>query len=355
MSNDEQEVEEGLESTMDSEGGLVYKMPRPKNINDDDSLNNILRDWFLEEQEEPSDHDEIITNDGDRSSSSCFRYTLSRQGHKAVAEGIRELLNDYSFVARSSKRQNRASNFVTNRNPTPLPTPLSSSSQQQQEQLLYSWGSGDFCRLWYDSGTESLPDPNDYSSGLYPSEIVPGLLHALEVRDRKIGAALNVHNPFNTDRVIYLTYLTTSETAAANKVYPKIKVKMVVAAEKDNNEKTPQHRKLLGATSVILNPSHGTTSRQQHQQYHHLARTSAVGLLPAFGTGTLEFATLEEYTVHPFRIVGVSILPDIDSQYDKSKSAPFEFDMFSPRRLSVDNTVDDYDNDEYTDTDETKP
>lgn len=365
LSIDEQEVEEGLQITMDFEGGLIYKIPRPKNINNDDSLNNILQDWFLEEQEEDSSYhdDEIITNDGAAPSpSSYFRYSLSRRGHKAVAEGIRKLLKNSSFAIRSSKRQNnRASFAATNRNPVPLPTPPSSSSHQG----LYSWGSGDFCRLWYDSGTESLPDPNDYSSSLHPSEIVPGMLHALEVRDRTkdatAAATLNFHNPFDTDRVIYLTYLTTSETAAANKVYPKIKVKVVFAEENI----TLQHRipSIPSSTmSVILNPSHGTSS-QHYQHYHHLTRTSAVGLLPAFGRGTLEFATLEEYTVHPFRIVGVSILPDIEnenegSQYeDKNKSVPFEFAMFSPRRLSVDNTVNDYDNNtgESTSMEETKP
>ena len=377
LSIDEQEVKEGLQSMMDFEGGLIYNMPRPKNINDDESLNNILQDWFLEEQEEEtSDHDdEIITNNAAAlsSSPSYFRYTLSRRGHRAIAEGILELLKNSSSIIRSSKRQNnRASFAATNRSQMALKTPPNSSSHQQK-QVLNSWGSGDFCRLWYESGTESLPNPNDYSNSLHPNEIVPGLLQALEVRDRTKGATgaaatLNIHNPFDTDRIIYLTYLTTSEAAAANKVYPKIKVKVVVATESD--EMTPQHQTPTpsspsSTTSVILNPSHSLSFQQpHHQQYHHLTRTSAVGLLPAFGRGTMEFATLEEYTVHPFRIVGVSILPDIENENkgsmqrdNKSKIVPFEFAMFSPRRLSVDNTVDDYDNNtgEFTYMEESRP
>merc|ERR1712194_358306 len=57
-------------------------------------------------------------------------------------------------------------------------------------------------------------------------------------------------------------------------------------------------------SGVILDPSHrvgvdggdDSSFRSQHEQR---TRTSAVGVVPAFRSGILEFAALEEYTVHP--------------------------------------------------------
>ena len=140
------------------------------------------------------------------------------------------------------------------------------------------------------------------------------------------GGRFEVHNPFDTDKLIYLTYLTASDMATSNKVYPKTKVKMVTGATQDKLSPSV-------STSVLLDPSHGIIG--QHQ--HHFMRTSAVGLLPALQTGTLEFTALEEYTVHPFRILGVSILHENDTNH----GVPIELSMFSPRKLSMDNGLTD--------------
>jgi len=307
------EVDEYLESTMESEGGLIYKMPRPQSRKD---ILESLKDWFLEEW----DHSEEEINDGFLFPHSV--YTLSKEGHSIVARGIREILTSSDVVLKAHKRQRR-------------------TSSRFKHQQLNTWGSGDSCSFWYDA-KESLPNSEFYSKEMYPSEIFPNL-YALEVR-ASIGGTLKVRNPFDTSRMVYLTYLTTSEIAS-NKVYPKTKVQMVV-----EDPKAPQHRlpspqtgqiraevfENPAATSVILDPSHLniSVSPMYHQQ-QHMTRTSAVGILPPFQTGILKFTTLEEYTIHPFRITGVSILAKRDTISDSGHFVPFEFAMYAPRRLSV--------------------
>jgi hypothetical protein len=310
LSRSEQEIEENLGSTMESHGCLIYKLPRSENINK--SL-NILKEWFLEEWYVDGDEDNE-TNDGSRSLPS-LKYSLSKEGHAAVAKGIRKTLEDHPTMN------------------------LATHPAFSQQEVLYSWGSGDSCHLWYNAGKDDLPNPSDHSSGLQSTEI-DSSLNALEVRTSGI---LRVHNPFDTEKMIYLTYLTTSETAASNKVYPKTRVRMVAEDHSDNTpyqEIAPRSPKPLKqqarspTTSVILDPAHGDQGGTSYQ--HHRTRTSAVGLLPPRQTGILEFSPLEEYTIHSFRIVGVSILyNDEGSAAESGSPIAFEYDMFSPRRLSV--------------------
>jgi len=153
------------------------------------------------------------------------------------------------------------------------------------------------------------------------------------------GGTLRVQNPFNEDRLVYLTYLTTSAAAAANKVYPKTKVRMVEEQrpEAPTTRGQQQHQAVLPSllsswqsSSIILDPSHNDNSDVKHR-----TRTTAVGLVPALSTGILEFTPLEEYTVHHFRIVGVSFL----AKEKTAHNVPSEFAM-SPKRLSIE-AVDD--------------
>ena len=301
LSQTEQEIEDQLEAMMASVGGIIVKFPLPE------TLQGIpIDDWFLEE----AYNQDTETNTGDMSS---FRYTLSPKGHNVLAKAIRD------------PRRNHRTEV----------SPTLRASRSSSQQLLYSWGSGDSCKLWYDNGKMGLPNPSDYSSGLAPSELEPGS-YALEVTASK-GGSLKVHNPFKSDKLVYLTYLTASGMATSNKVYPKTKVKMVAPQP----SRTKEHHQ-LSSTSVLLNPSHGNTD--QHK--YHFTRTSAVGVLPALQTGTLEFSALEEYTIHPFRILGVSILHE-----DEKKTIPFEFAMFSPRMLTLDKkgaAGDEFDDDDET-------
>ena len=286
QSQSESVVEDKLKAILRSVGGSIANLPLPETLNE-----TLVDNWFLEEPEKA----DMVTNIGPPS---LVRYTLSPIGHATLAHSIQHALKKNHNV-RSSKI-----------------TQFSSSMER-----LYSWGSGDSCQFWYHTG---LQNPRSYSGGMTPNEIDHGS-YILEVKASK-GGKLQVHNPFDTDKFVYLTYLTASEMATSNKVYPKTKVKMVLIQPPAmaQNDRLPRS----ASTSVLLDPSHGILG--QHQ--HHFTRTSVVGLLPALQTGTLEFTALEEYTIHPFRILGVSILHEINN----NKRFPFEFSMFSPQQLSVD-------------------
>ncbi|VEU40701.1 unnamed protein product [Pseudo-nitzschia multistriata] len=281
LSPAEQQRSNDLENMVVIEEGEIYRMSRPRNIND--SL-DIIMDWFLEE--------EIKAEDEDNTSLS-LHYTLSRRGHSVVAAGLRDVLA-LSAVPRT--RQNDSGAFQV---------------QSAPRQYLGSWGSGDSCQLWYRTGKDRIPDSLEYSIGLKSEEFYPKQ-YALEVVSSK-GGTLTVYNHFDEDRIVYLTYLTTSARAAANKVYPKTKVSMV---------KEPMQ---TGHTTIVLDPAHDDNSDVMHR-----TRTSAVGLVKARSKGILEFTPLEEYTVHHFRIVGISFLTKEKTPHD----VPFEF-AISPRKLLI--------------------
>jgi len=295
LSPAEQEHIYELENTMATEEGTISRMPRPKNIND--SL-DIITDWFIEEE---------IENENDASSS--LHYTLSQRGHAQVAKGIRDIL-ELSAAARITRRRPPAR---TRSHPSAAHLTLPTSSQL----LVGSWGSGDSCQLWYETGRDDLPDPHDYTEGLKAKEFHPGR-YALEVVSPN-GGNLTVHNPFDEDRIVYLTYLTTSARAAANKVYPKTKVSVV----KEQNQAS-------SSSTIVLDPSHDNNSDLMQR-----TRTTAVGLVEARTTGMLELSPLEAHTIHHFRILGVSFLTNEKMSHD----VPFEFAM-SPRGLLIEGSDD---------------
>lgn len=266
-----------LEASIVNLRGLMYRMPQPIDINE--SLGAIV-DWFLEEEEKGGD-----------GVGSSFQYALSREGHAIVAEGIRTILTG-SIVA-------------------PKQRPFSPTAYFQMS-VSGSWGAGDACQLWYETGKEGLPKPNTYTNGVKPKEYHPGQ-YALEIVEK---GSLTVHNPFHEDRIVYLTYLTTATRIAANKVYPKTKVTIVEEQGKDPS--TPSN-------SVLLEPCHDDNNDSLHR-----TRTTAVGMIPGNASGILEFMPAEEHTIHNFRIVGVSFL----QQEKIPHKIPFEFNI-SPRRLAV--------------------
>jgi len=309
LSPSEQTKQDDAETTMHSEIGLlVHRMARPNSIND---FLETIADWFLEETENADSKIEI-ENNIDASSllvRSTLRYTLSREGHAVVADGLRELLGS----------------------PPRRVVPAASAAP--------GWGSGDSCQLWYEKGNDDLPGPGEYSDGLQPNELFRSgsdhageqQLTALEVRGG--GGALRVRNPFESDRVVYLTYLTTSASAAANKVYPKTRVRVVMdearhglPRPRPRMQQSPVSLSSVGRSpSIILDPSHDDENETHGAK--HRTRTSAVGLVSARSTGVLELTPLEQYTVHPFRLVGVSFLASEKTAHD----APFEFALSLPR------------------------
>lgn len=276
--SDENEIQmHRLETSIVNLRGVMYRMPQPIDINE--SLDAII-DWFLEEEEKRGDGVD-----------SSFQYTLSREGHTKVAEGIRTILAG-SILATKQR--------------------LFSATAYFHQSASGSWGAGDACQLWYETGKEGLPQPSTYTNGVKLKEYHPGQ-YALEIVKK---GSLTVHNPFHEDRIIYLTYLTTATRIAANKVYPKTKVTIVEEQGKDLS--TPSN-------SVLLEPCHDDNNDSLHR-----TRTTAVGMIPANSSGILEFMPAEEHTIHNFRIVGVSFL----QQEKTPHKIPFEFNI-SPRRLAV--------------------
>jgi hypothetical protein len=265
-----------LEHILRAVGGIIYRMPAPININGN---LNVITEWFEEEQR---------TTEED-SHSSSFQYTLSAAAHSKVSTDLEELVRD----------ELRKSEETTGASISPSYAPV-----------VGTWGSGDSCHLWYETG-KGLSHQH-YSRGLEHKEFSHH--HALEVA-APTGGTLQVHNPFEEDRLVYLTYMTTSANASSKKVYPRTKVHF----QGDHSH-------------MILDPSH-----DDNRDTSHRTRTSAVGVIPAGETLQLEFTPLEEYTLNKFRIVGLSFLAKEKVTYQ----IPSEFAMLSSHGLVVDDEEED--------------
>ena len=161
-----------------------------------------------------------------------------------------------------------------------------SKNTVQQRNRLGTWGSGDSCLLWYENDQHY---PTNVL-GLTRHEFAPHK-HALEVPsssdDGGSSSSMTIPNPFGEERLVYLTYMTTSALSSSNKVYPRTRIEV------------------NGKNSVVLDPYHN-----DNQERGHVTRTTAIGKLPAVSTSnTIAFFPVEEHTLAPFRIVGVSLLP----------------------------------------------
>jgi hypothetical protein len=201
------------------------------------------------------------------------QYTLSPKGHELVANGIRQIVNEQKILENP------------NRN------------------TLGTWGSGDKCQLWYETGKD-LP-----KQGNLPLHQFAPDRYALEVSSE--GGSISLENPFGEARMVYFTYMTTSSSIQySNKMYPKTKVQV-----NDRN-------------SVLVDPYHNDDNSEQKG---HVIRTSAIGKI-APGISKISFQVMEEYTLAPFRIVGVLILPEEEKQHHKIS---LEFAMGNPEPVEV--------------------
>lgn len=266
-----------LEHILQGVDGVLYRLPRPLDVNE--NLRDVLLGWFDEKK-------------GGSDGNTSPHYTLSQTAHKQVSSGLNEIVHQ-EIEKRSME------------NPA-----VSTSSYSDAFPQLGTWGSGDSCQLWYETG--KVLSQQQHSRGLQHKEFSHH--HALEVVAPK-GGSLQVHNPFAEDRVVYLTYMTTSANASSKKVYPRTKVR---AKGNDNGD---------DASHIVLDPSH-----DDNRDVSHRTRTSAVGVVPAGATIELEFTPLEEYTLNKFRIVGVSFLAKEKVAFGISS----EFAMVSSQGLVVD-------------------
>jgi hypothetical protein len=268
-----------LERILQAEDVEIYRLLTPSILRD--NMDFILQ-WF---QPNPSSST-ISSTDNDTSS---LGYTLSPTAHARVAQDLEDVVQ--------KKLKQLYEGRALSRSPSYSP-------------LLGTWGSGDSCQLWYETG-KGLSQQH-HSRGLQQREFSNH--YALEVA-APTGGSLQVHNPFEEDRMVYLTYMTTSANASSKKVYPRTRVQF----HGDHSH-------------VILDPSHDDNNDTSHR-----TRTSAVGVVPAGATASLEFLPLEEYTLNKFRIVGHSFLAKEKITYN----IPSDFAMLSSYGLTVNDEEED--------------
>lgn len=149
-----------------------------------------------------------------------------------------------------------------------------------------SWGSGDACNLWFTSGNYGgiAGRRIDFGSKQH---------HAIEFRHLR-GDSVSVYNPFATQRMLYLTYMTALDDG----IYPRARVR------------------LNGAPTVHISPFH------DEERDDHLARTTAVGMIPPKAWSTVQLDPLQSSTFS-FRLVGASIVAD------EMRDVPIEFSLAS--------------------------
>lgn len=241
---------------------------------------------------------------------------LSVAGHEAVADSIRKRVESSDLLSLKS---------------------LQSSS------VVGDWGSGDDCHVWYATGNYNLEStglrvnlpiheqsrkqrktetglPLSLSLRHVAAKALGTHKHALEFHRftpmtsaastiftifRSIGTTISstitsstgtaptstnnqitVHNPFDHDRLLSLTYLTDSDSMS----YPKTRVVV------------------NGAPTVLLQPFHDRAQHDEALSSRHVARTSGVGFVPP-GTSTVLLEPLQSTTL-PFRLLGASLLAE---------------------------------------------
>lgn len=206
---------------------------------------------------------------------------LSPKGHQILAARIQKLVDDQHVLQRRG------------------------SDEQSQ---LGSWGKGDACHLWYATGDATVLRKRRRATLVDFSRETDGHKHALEI-SRK-GGSVDVTNPFEEPRMLYLTYMTAAASDKDNGVreYPRTKIS------------------LGGKTTLMIDPiydqlQHDIQQKNYHyDDRHHLTRTTAVGMVPP-GNTVLRLDSLDAMSTTRFRLVGLHFL-------DHGKvPIPFEFDL----------------------------
>jgi len=160
-----------------------------------------------------------------------------------------------------------------------------------------TWGNGDQCNLWYNNGDYELSGRR--LRAIEFDHAGDDHRHALEVSSA--GSSFDIENPFNEDRMLYLTYMTSAmdNDDEMRSPYPDIRVS------------------LNGKSTVMVEPYHVGS------KYVEYARTSAVGKVPP-GTSTVNLLPAGRGRRN-FRLVGASFLPS-----DVVRELPtLEFDLES--------------------------
>jgi hypothetical protein len=235
--NEDEDRRIELEEMVEDAGGALYRLPRSTN-----DVGQTIVDWFVEGSARNGEAANVQEE-------GAWKYTLSAKAHSVIA-------TDLEAAFRMNIEMTAAH----------IASSKSEVESQSSPPRLGTWGSGDSCQLWYETGKSTLP--SQFSQGMSfveltqssPSSVkdrrqrgrrglssssssqTTGSLsrrYALEVTatsnddsdvqnhsETLSSANLQVYNPFTEDRMVYLTYLTTSATASSKKVYPRTKVQL---------------------------------------------------------------------------------------------------------------------------------
>jgi hypothetical protein len=282
---DDAQQDSVLQTVAESVHGHIVRLPR----NDNAQLALATANkWFFEIQ-----HDR--TNiDNQKSSGEArerlprdYEYALSPRGHKVLAEQIMQVVHGQDILR------------------------VDSLQQQQQRNIVGTWGSGDQCQLWYETGNGT---PRRYSKLLLRKfSTSRNDKYALEVPTTGNGGSLTISNPFDDERTVYLTYMTTLSAMSNGPSNNNNN-------NNNNNNKAyyPRTQVLLnGIPSVVLDPNHDHD--HDHPNEHHVTRTTAIGFVPAHSHDNIialtSFGT--EKALASFRIVGVSLFPTEEKRRHK--------------------------------------
>jgi len=158
-----------------------------------------------------------------------------------------------------------------------------SETQPKHSDRVGTWGDGDFCSSWFQSGAIDI---NHHNSIALRSPSTPltkfdekNEKYALEFH--KEEAAVQIENPFDGPRKIYLTYMASYP----ERLYPKVSVYIAGQPE---------------SSAVIIDPVAG------YDFPVHVQDTKNIGVIGP-GKNVIKFKTLEPDTEAPFRLVGFAI------------------------------------------------
>ena len=221
-------------------------------------------------------------------------YALTPTGHKLIANKIRAIVDEKDILSQPKEFRN----------------------------AVGTWGSGDQCWLWYETG-KGMPSKysrlrfrqfsksrNKYALEVPTTSTSSTVLSTISSNKRRrrqlkaaVGGSLTVSNPFPDERMVYLTYMTSSSEPSSE------------AGGNDfsgNEDVYPRTQVILnGKPTVILDPYHAN-----REEMHHLTRTTAIGFIPAkTSSNVIEFTSLQQGKSKSFRIVGVSLFPNERRNY----------------------------------------
>lgn len=212
-----------IEAVAKDIGALVYHLPRPRNAQD------ALRKY-----------------------GHYFQYDmvhLTKDGHAAVADGLRTFLHD-------AKRSDRVN----------------------------EWHDMDACQSWYQSGVTNLHHSATMTMNHFGKK-----KFGLEVASSKTSW-LTIDNPLQQSADVYMSYMVT----APNQDYPSVSVDLVSSIKDASSSKTTTK-----TTTVV--PTDKT-----NRYAVHVVKTALLGTVPT-GKSQIQITPLETDRKFPFRITGVTV------------------------------------------------